>query len=186
MSNSGPVFDGALRGYNDPFEPLNRPAYVHNVWLTPYDRYHDPQHYAAHVQIEKHVFESMRAALTRVCKARGLRKLYEFTFTVSVVNPPTIVFIMSHIRVGIYTAMHPQIESGVLLAEWFDDSGNLLNDTSYSNIAENIDVKAAEPNDFRLPLVTNYDPETKQRNRISLIIEPPLPPSGDCFGGFSF
>ncbi len=124
----------------------------------------------------------MRAVLTRVCKARGLHKLYEFTFNASVLNPPTLVFVESYIRVGIYTAIHPQIENGILLVEWFDGNGNLLTDVSYSNLAENIDAKAEEPGVFCLPLATNYDPETKRRNRITLVIEPP-PPRDDCFGG---
>ncbi len=180
------TFVGAFDFYKAPFKPIKKPAYMHATW-TATDNIANPQFWQLYVQIDEPVFESMHSALTKTAgSANGLSKLYQLTAAVAVQHDlaPSI-FKDSSVRVSIYTGMHPTMESGILLVEWFDKSGKCVADASYSNLLENVGPgkRHQKMDRFTVQLLAAPDSETGIRSWLLVTLQPPAHVAGCCGGG---
>lgn len=180
------TFVGAFDFYKAPFKPIKKPAYRNVTW-TATDNIANPQSWLLYVQIDEPVFESVHSALTKPAGAvNGLSKLYQFTVAVVVsYDLAPELFKDSSVRVGIYTNIHPVMESGILLVEWFDKFGKCVADASYSNLLENVGPgkRYQKMDRFTIPLLTAPDSATGARNRLIVTLQPPVHVAGCCGGG---
>ena len=180
------MFAGAFDFYKAPFKLVKKPAYVQSIWMAT-DNVANPQSWLLYVQIDDDVFEGVHSALTKPAGAvNGLAKLYQLTASIAVTHVATPeLFKDSSIRISIYTSVHPVMESGILLVEWFDKSGKCVADASYSNLLENVGPgkRYQKMDRFTIPLLTTPDSETGVRNRLIVTLQPPAHVAGCCNGG---
>jgi hypothetical protein len=171
---------GALKGYDAHFKPSPKPGYLHASWLAT-DEVADPLSWRLYVQVDKTVYDSMVAALTKPnARIRALAKLYEFAVPINVSHELASELLKnSHVRVAIHAGLHPQVASGTLLIQWFNATGNMVADVSYSDWANSNLDKA--PKNFGIPLKAARDNKTNRDSRLLVVIQPPPCEDGCCF-----